>query len=309
MPKYILKRLLLIIPMVLGVAIIVFAIINFIPGDPGRRMLGPMATQEQVDMLNDQLGYHLPFTQKLWNYLRDLVTLDFGNSYQDGAPVFDKILASFPYTLRLAVLQTIAYSIIGITLGVFSAVKQYSALDNIVRVVSITLAAFPGFWVYMIALLVFSLYLGWLPSNGADSWKCYVLPVACSGILSASSLQRLTRTTMLESIRQDFVRTARAKGCAEGTVIWKHAFLNAMLPVLNQVGISFGMMLGGTVITESIFGMPGLGTLIINAVNSKDVPMVMAATVFLAALFCVLVVILDLVTALVDPRVKAKLIK
>lgn len=309
MSKYILKRLLLIIPMILGVAIIVFSIINVIPGDPGRRMLGPMATQEQVDMLNDQLGYHLPFAQKLLNYLRDLVTLNFGNSYQDGTPVFDKILACFPYTLRLAVLQTIAYSIIGVTLGVFSAVKQYSALDNIVRVVSITLAAFPGFWVYMIALLVFSLYLGWLPSNGADSWKCYVLPVACSGILSASSLQRLTRTTMLESIRQDFVRTTRAKGCAEGTVIWKHAFLNAMLPVLNQVGISFGMLLGGTVITESIFGMPGLGTLIINAVNSKDVPMVMAATVFLAALFCVLVVILDLVTALVDPRVKAKLIK
>ncbi len=309
MSKYILKRLLLIIPMILGVAIIVFSIINVIPGDPGRRMLGPMATQEQVDMLNDQLGYHLPFAQKLLNYLRDLVTLNFGNSYQDGTPVFDKILVCFPYTLRLAVLQTIAYSIIGVTLGVFSAVKQYSALDNIVRVVSITLAAFPGFWVYMIALLVFSLYLGWLPSNGADSWKCYVLPVACSGVLSASSLQRLTRTTMLESIRQDFVRTARAKGCAEGTVIWKHAFLNAMLPVLNQVGISFGMLLGGTVITESIFGMPGLGTLIINAVNSKDVPMMMAATVFLAALFCVLVVILDLVTALVDPRVKAKLIK
>lgn len=225
MSKYILKRLLLIIPMILGVAIIVFSIINVIPGDPGRRMLGPMATQEQVDMLNDQLGYHLPFAQKLLNYLRDLVTLNFGNSYQDGTPVFDKILVCFPYTLRLAVLQTIAYSIIGVTLGVFSAVKQYSALDNIVRVVSITLAAFPGFWVYMIALLVFSLYLGWLPSNGADSWKCYVLPVACSGVLSASSLQRLTRTTMLESIRQDFVRTARAKGCAEGTVIWKHAFL------------------------------------------------------------------------------------
>lgn len=309
MSKYIAKRLLLIIPMVLGVAIIVFSINNFIPGDPGRRMLGPMATQEQVDLLNEQLGYHLPFVQKLGNYLWDLVRFDFGNSYQDGAPVLQKILANFPYTLRLAVLQTVAYSIIGVTLGVFSAVKQYSALDNIVRVVSITLAAFPGFWVYMVALLVFSLYLGWLPSSGADSWKCYVLPVACSGILSASSLQRLTRTTMLESIRQDFVRTARAKGCAEGTVIWKHAFLNAMLPVLNQVGISFGMLLGGTVISESIFGMPGLGTLIITAVNSKDVPLVMAATVFLAALFCILVVILDVVTAMVDPRAKAKLMK
>lgn len=309
MSKYVIKRLLLIIPMVLGVAIIVFSIINVIPGDPGRRMLGPMATQEQVDMLNEQLGYHLPFLQRLGNYLVDLIRLDFGNSYQDGVPVIQKLLANFPYTLRLAVLQTVAYSVLGVTLGVFSAVKQYSALDNIVRVVSIALAAFPSFWVYMVALLVFSLYLGWLPSSGADSWKCYVLPVLCSGILSASSLQRLTRTTMLESIRQDFVRTARAKGCAEGTVIWKHAFLNAMLPILNQIGISFGMLLGGTVICESIFGMPGLGTLIITAVNSKDVPMVMAASVFLAALFCVLVVLLDVTTALVDPRAKAKLMK
>lgn len=309
MAKYIAKRLLLIIPMVLGVAIIVFSIINFIPGDPGRRMLGPMATQEQVDLLNMQLGYHLPFLERLFNYMNDLIHLDFGVSYQDGVPVFDKIIANFPYTLRLALLQTVAYSVIGITLGVFSAVKQYTALDNVVRVISITLSAFPGFWVYMVALLVFSLYLGWLPSSGASSWQCYILPVACSGILSASSLQRLTRTTMLESIRQDFVRTARAKGCAEGTVIWKHAFLNAMLPVLNQVGISFGMLLGGTVITESIFGMPGLGTLIITAVNSKDVPMVMAATVFLASLFCLLVVGLDVITALVDPRAKAKLTK
>lgn len=309
MTKYIIKRLLLVIPMVLGVAIIVFSIINAIPGDPGRRMLGPMATQEQVDLLNEQLGYHLPFVQRLGSYLNDLIHLDFGNSYQDGTPVFEKIMHNFPYTLRLAVLQTITYSIIGIALGVFSAVKQYSALDNIVRVVSIALAAFPGFWVYMVALLVLSLYLGWLPSNGADSWQCYILPVGCAGILSASSLQRLTRTTMLESIRQDFVRTARAKGCAEGTVIWKHAFLNAMLPVLNQVGISFGMLLGGTVIVESVFGMPGLGTVIINAVNSKDVPMVMAATVFLAAIFCLLVVLLDVITALVDPRAKAKLTK
>ena len=309
MTKYVIKRLLLIIPIVLGVAIIVFTIINIIPGDPGRRMLGPMATQRQVDLLNDQLGYHLPFYQRLGNYLKDLVRFQFGNSYKDGTPVITKIMNNFPYTLKLAVLQTVLYSIIGITLGVLSAVKQYSALDNIVRVISIALAAFPSFWVYMIALLVFSLYLGWLPSSGADSWLCYVLPVGCAGILSASSLQRLTRTTMLEAIRQDFVRTARAKGCAEGTVIWKHAFLNAMLPVLNQIGISFGMLLGGTVIAESVFGMPGLGTVIITAVNSKDVPMVMAATVFLAAIFCTLVVLLDVITAMVDPRAKAKLTK
>lgn len=309
MTRYIIKRLLLVIPIVLGVTVIVFCIINAIPGNPGRRMLGPMASQEQVDLLNEQLGYTLPFFQRLWNYLVDVVTFNFGTSYQDGTLVMHKIMLNFPYTLKLAVLQTLGYSVIGIGLGVFSAVKQYSIGDNIIRVISIALAAFPGFWVYMIAMLVFSLYLGWLPPSGVDGWTSYIMPVGCAAILSASSLQRLTRTTMLEAIRQDYVRTARAKGCSNETVIWRHAFMNAMLPILNQIGINFGYLLGGTVIAESIFGMPGLGTVIINAVNAKDVPVVMACTIFLAAIFSVLVVLLDLLSALADPRVKAKLVK
>lgn len=309
MTRYIIKRLLLVIPIVLGVTVIVFCIINAIPGDPGRRMLGPMASQEQVDLLNEQLGYTLPFFQRLWDYLVDVVTFNFGISYQDGTLVMHKIMLNFPYTLKLAVLQTLGYSVIGIGLGVFSAVKQYSIGDNIIRVISIALAAFPGFWVYMIAMLVFSLYLGWLPPSGVDGWTSYIMPVGCAAILSASSLQRLTRTTMLEAIRQDYVRTARAKGCSNETVIWRHAFMNAMLPILNQIGINFGYLLGGTVIAESIFGMPGLGTVIINAVNAKDVPVVMACTIFLAAIFSVLVVLLDLLSAIADPRVKAKLVK
>ena len=309
MTRYIIKRLLLVIPIVLGVTVIVFCIINAIPGNPGRRMLGPMASQAQVDLLNEQLGYTLPFFQRLWNYLVDVVTFNFGTSYQDGTLVMHKIMLNFPYTLKLAVLQTLGYSVIGIGLGVFSAVKQYSIGDNIIRVISIALAAFPGFWVYMIAMLVFSLYLGWLPPSGVDGWTSYIMPVGCAAILSASSLQRLTRTTMLEAIRQDYVRTARAKGCSNETVIWRHAFMNARLPILNQIGINFGYLLGGTVIAESIFGMPGLGTVIINAVNAKDVPVVMACTIFLAAIFSVLVVLLDLLSALADPRVKAKLVK
>ena len=309
MTRYIIKRLLLVIPIVLGVTVIVFCIINAIPGNPGRRMLGPMASQAQVDLLNEQLGYTLPFFQRLWDYLVDVVTFNFGTSYQDGTLVMHKIMLNFPYTLKLAVLQTLGYSVIGIGLGVFSAVKQYSIGDNIIRVISIALAAFPGFWVYMIAMLVFSLYLGWLPPSGVDGWTSYIMPVGCAAILSASSLQRLTRTTMLEAIRQDYVRTARAKGCSNETVIWRHAFMNAMLPILNKIGINFGYLLGGTVIAESIFGMPGLGTVIINAVNAKDVPVVMACTIFLAAIFSVLVVLLDLLSALADPRVKAKLVK
>ena len=310
MARYTLKRFLLIIPILLCVVVLVFAIINAIPGDPGRRILGAGASQEQVDLLNEKLGYNLPFFRRLLNYLGNIVTrFDFGQSYQDSQPVMRVIALNFPFTLRLAVLQTLVYSFLGITLGVLSAVRQYTALDNILRVISITLSAFPAFWVYMIAILVFSLYLGWLPSYGVESWQGYVLPVACSAILSASGLQRLTRTTMLETIRQDYVRTARAKGCGELTVIWRHAFLNAILPIINQVGISFGYMLGGTVIAETVFSLPGLGSVVINAINAKDVPLVMGCTIFLAAIFCVLVVLLDLLSAAVDPRVKLKLAK
>ena len=308
MARYTIKRLLLIIPIMLCVIIIVYSIISFIPGDPGRRMLGAGATQEQVDLMNHQLGYDLPFLQRLVRYIGDVVLrFDFGTSWQDSTPVVTVIARNFPYTLRLAVLQTLFYSVIGISLGVLSAVKQYSAVDNILRVISMALAAFPGFWVYMIAILVFSLYLGLVPSNGVSTWQCYILPVACSSILSASGLQRMTRTTMLETIRQDYVRTARAKGCGEMTVIWRHAFLNAVLPIINQVGLSFGAMLGGTVIAETVFAMPGLGSVIINAINAKDVPLVMGCAIFLAVIFCVLVVLLDLLSAAVDPRVKIKL--
>ena len=310
MTRYALKRFLLIVPIIFGVVVIVFTIINIIPGDPAQRILGVGATQEQLDALNHELGYDQPFLTRLATYLKDIVTrFDFGESYQNGQQVFDIIAVNFKYTLLLAVLQTVFYAVIGVTLGVLSAVRQYSVADNIIRVVSVALSAFPGFWVYMLAILLFSLKLGWLPSSGVESWKSYLMPVGCAAVLSASGLQRMTRTTMLESIRQDFVRTARAKGCARGTVIWKHAFLNAMLPVLNQVGTSFGYLLGGTVIAETVFAMPGLGSVIVSAINAKDVPLVMASTIFLSTIFCIIIVFLDLVSAALDPRVKAKFVK
>ncbi len=309
MGRYTIRRFVLVIPLVLCVTIIVFLLINSVPGDPGRKILGMGASEEQVNALNESLGYNRPLTTRLVSYLSGILRMDFGKSYQNGEPVLGILRGSFPYTLKIAVFTTLLYSVLGISLGVLSAVKQYSALDNIVRVVSICLSAFPGFWVYMFSILVFSLYLGWLPSFGVATWQGYILPVAVGGILSASSLQRLTRTTMLESIRADYVRTARAKGLAETQVVWKHAFLNAVLPIINQVGINFGYMLGGTVITESIFTIPGLGTIMINGIMAKDVPIVMGCTVFLSLIFCVLVVLLDVLAAAVDPRVKAKLAK
>ncbi|HIU43952.1 MAG TPA: ABC transporter permease [Candidatus Ventrousia excrementavium] len=308
MLQYIIKRTLMILPILLGVIIIVFTIINAVPGDPGRRILGVSAEQSAVDQLNHELGVDRPFFVRLFDYIKNIVTrFDFGVSYQSMNPVVETLRLNFKYTFKLALLMTVGYVVIGIPLGVLSAVKQYSWIDNITRVTSVTLSAFPSFWFYMMAVIFFSLQLGLFPSGGADSWVHYVLPVGCASILNSSSLQRMTRTTMLETIRQDYVRTARAKGCAKVSIVWKHAFLNAALPIINSVGVGFAGMLGGTVICESVFNMPGLGTVIIKAINAKDVPLVMGCTVLLSTIFCLMVLLIDIVSSLVDPRVRAKL--
>ena len=308
MLQYIIKRTLMIFPILLGVVIIVFTIINAVPGDPGRRILGVSAEQSAVDQLNHELGVDRPFFVRLFDYIKNIVTrFDFGVSYQSMNPVVETLRLNFKYTFKLALLMTVGYVVIGIPLGVLSAVKQYSWIDNITRVTSVTLSAFPSFWFYMMAVIFFSLQLGLFPSGGADSWVHYVLPVGCASILNSSSLQRMTRTTMLETIRQDYVRTARAKGCAKVSIVWKHAFLNAALPIINSVGVGFAGMLGGTVICESVFNMPGLGTVIIKAINAKDVPLVMGCTVLLSTIFCLMVLLIDIVSSLVDPRVRAKL--
>jgi len=307
MHKFILKRLLMVIPLLLGVIIIVFTIVNLIPGDPGRSILGMNAKQEDVDALNHTLGYDQPFLSRMFNYIRDVVTrVEFGNSYTSQKPVMREISANFKYTFRFTILGTLLYVLIGIPIGVMSAIKQYSAGDNIARIMAMFVASFPGFWMGMLGILIFSLKLDWLPSNGVDTWKHYIMPVAVFGISHSAGLLRLTRTTMLEAIRQDYVRTARAKGASARTVIWRHAFRNAMLPLIMTVGVSFGTMMGGTVVLETIFSMPGLGSLALTAIRNKDVPLVMATTIFLATIFCLMVLLVDIVSAFADPRVRAK---
>jgi peptide/nickel transport system permease protein len=307
MAKYTVKRFLFIIPMMLGVILLVFSMINLVPGDPGRTILGITATQEAVDKLNEELGYNRPFLLKLFDYLRGVILrFDFGTSYVSGEATIKLIMTNFEYTFRLAVLCTLSSTLVGIPLGIYAAVKQYSPADNVLRITAMCLNSVPGFWIMLLAILLFCLYLGWLPSHGVDSWRNYVLPVGINALTAGASLMRMTRTIMLETIRQDYVRTARAKGCSERTVNWRHAFLNASLPIITSIGLSFGVMLGGTVIMEDVFSMPGLGGVAMKAVSTKDLPVVMGCTIFLAAIFCVIVVIVDLIGAWVDPRVRAK---
>lgn len=307
MIKYTVKRFLFIIPMLLAVICLVFFLSSLMPGTPGRTILGLAASEEAVEAMNEELGYNQPVIKRLLDYLGNVfLRFDFGKSYKTGESVVKTIMTKFPYTLRLTVWCTLVSTLIGIPLGLYSAIRQYTMADYAIRVTAITLNSMPGFWLSMLAILLFSLQLGWLPPDGVDSWKSYVMPVTINGLTTGAALIRMTRTIMLETIREDYVRTARAKGCSERTVNWKHAFANAALPIVTSVGLSFASMLGGTVVVENVFSIPGLGTVAMSAVNNKDIPVMMGCTIFFAALFSVFVVLIDLVSAWMDPRVRAK---
>ena len=306
MHKYVLKRLILMVPIILGVIFIVFTITSLTPGDPGRMMLGMTASQEAVDKLNEELGFNAPYVVRFAKYLGNIVRGDFGKSYKNNQPVFDEIFARFPTTLKLALASITVTILIGIPLGVLAAVRQYSKLDMISTVSALFIAAVPSFWLALVCILAFSLHLGWFPPNGIGSIAHYVMPTFTLSVVYAASILRMTRTTMLESIRQDYVRTARGKGATPAQVIWRHALKNALLPVVTSMGMSFGGLLGGAVVIEQVFGMPGLGTLLINAIKMKDIPQVMAITIFLATLFCTIMLLVDILYAFIDPRIKAR---
>jgi len=306
MYKYVIKRLLMLIPILLGVVLIVFFIMDLTPGTPGRQILGMQAYQEDVDKLNEELGFNRPFFVRLFDYIFKALQGDFGNSYNSRKPVFTEIFARFPTSFKLAVLGVVSSAMIGIPLGILSAVKQYSLVDSISTTASLFMAAIPGFWLGLMLILLFSLKLKWLPSFGLESWRGFIMPTIMMALPGAAGLLRMTRSTMLETIRQDYVRTARAKGAEEKRVIWVHALKNALLPVITALGIRFGALLGGTVMVESVFSLPGLGAFIVLSIRQKDIPQVMASILFLALLFCLILLIVDLLYAFIDPRIKAK---
>lgn len=306
MYKYVLKRLVLLVPVIFGITLIVFSILQLTPGDPGRLILGNLAPQESVNQLNNELGYNKPLIVKYVNYMTHAVRGDFGVSYRTGIPVANEIIHRFPTTLLLALLTIITAVAIGVPLGILSAVKQYSAIDSISVVLAMLMSAIPGFWLGLMMIILFSIKLGWLPTSGIDSLKSFIMPTLILAIPASAEFLRLTRATMLETISEDYIRTARAKGATERTIIWKHALKNALLPVVTVIGIGFGNLLGGTIIAEAVFSLPGLGSYLLLAIRMKDIPQVMATVIFLATLFCIIMVFVDIAYAFIDPRVKAR---
>lgn len=310
MLNYALKRILLIIPTLLGVVLIIFLIMSLTPGDPASIILSGNVTQEQIDALNHELGYDQPVVVQFGNFVKNIVLhFDFGTSYQTKKPVINEILKRFPTTVTLAVSAMIMSALIGISLGVLSAVKQYSLLDTSMTVACMLLAAIPAFWLGMVMILNFGLKMKILPVMGVSTWKGFVMPTITLSLVQGSAIMRLMRTTMLETIRADYIRTARAKGAPERSVIWSHALNNALLPVITVIGSNFGALLGGAVVCETVFTIPGLGSYLVNAIRMKDTPVATGCTLFIAAMFCFVVLLVDILYAFIDPRVKAKYTK
>lgn len=307
MLKYVIRRTLLIIPILLAVIFIVFVILELTPGTPGRVLLGALATQEEVDLLDQKLGTDRPFLERYFDYIRNiLVNFDFGNSYRTKKPVVDELLVRFPYTLKLALMAVLGSSLIGIPIGVLMAAKRNMLIDRSVNILAMMFAAIPSFVLALGLIYIFAVRLDWLPSYGAKSWEHYILPMVTLILPSTVTRMRLARTTMLEAIRQEYVTMARSKGIPESRVIFVHALKNSLIPLITSILTSFSAMLGGAIILENVFGFPGLGSYIITGINTKDAPTVLASTTFLATIFCLTSLLLDIIYAFVDPRVRER---
>lgn len=306
MLKYILKRLLLLIPVIVGISFIIFSIMQLTPGDPAREILGDNAAQEAVDALREEMGLNDPFLLQYGRYMWKAVRGDFGTSYQTGQSVMKQILERFPTTIYLAIGATLVAIIIGVPVGLISAVKQYSLMDDISTIFSMVLTAIPNFWLGLVLMLALSLKLKWFPAYGATSLKHFVLPWITLSCMTLAVLIRMTRSSMLEVIRQDYIRTARAKGAKERRIVFRHALRNALLPVITVIGTQLSVQLGGAIIVETVFSIPGLGTMIISGIKTKDIPVVMGGVMFIALVGGLVNLIVDIMYAYIDPRLKSR---
>ncbi|MBS6646673.1 MAG: ABC transporter permease [Clostridiaceae bacterium] len=311
MLRYIGKRLLWMIPIVLGVTILVFTMMTFCPGDPAEIILGTTATEADLVAKRVELGLDKPFIVRLATYMSDVfIHFDFGKSWITNVDIISTIMDRMPRTLTLTVVTLLVAFGLGIPLGIMAATHQNRWQDHVSMVLALIGVAIPNFWLALLLVLLFSVKLGWLPAMGIGTGiaglKYYILPAIanCAGALA--NCARQTRSSMLDVIRADYITTARSKGVPENAVIVKHALKNALIPIITMMGTAFGRLLGGAMIIETIFTIPGMGTYIIGAVNNRDYPIVQGGTIILAISFSLMMLLIDLLYAAVDPRIKAQ---
>lgn len=307
--KYICKRIVIMPIILIAASVLIFLMINLTPYDPATQLLPADYTQEQLADLHAELGLDKPLLVQYGNWLIKAVQGDFGTSWQNRAPVWNDFGPRIPKSLTIAGLTILITMLIGLPLGILCAVKQYSFLDNLVNTLCKFLASFPQFMVGLILMYIFAVRMRVLPSMGFSSWKHAVLPVVTLCLTEIATYVRITRSSVLDCIRQDYVRTARSKGATERVVIWRDVLKNAMLPLITMTGTEFAKLIGGAVVIENVFSIPGVGSKVVQAINTKDIPTMMVCIVFLAALFVILTLVMDIVYTIVDPRLKSVLIK
>ena len=307
MLRYIVRRVLFLIPVLLGVAFCVFTLLYLTPGDPARMVLGDLATEEAVQEFRNREGLNDPFLVQFGNYIWKAVTQgDIGRSYVTKRSVAQEVLAAFPATLKLSALAMVIAILVGLPCGILSAIKQYSLFDTVTMIFAMIGLSMPVFWLGLLLILLFSVHLRWLPSSGFGTFKAMILPAVSLSAQAISMVTRMTRSSMLEVIRADYIRTARAKGQKESVVIWVHALHNALIPVVTLCGLQFGHLLAGAILTESIFAIPGIGRLMVTSIMQRNYPVVQGGVLFIAIAFSIVNLLVDLVYAYIDPRIKAQ---
>lgn len=304
MAKYVLKRLLLLIPVVIGITFFIYVIMSVAPGDPARLILGENATLEEIEAKRIELGLDKPLVLRYINYMGGVLRGDLGISWYSGYNVMKEFLSRLPNTITLGLLSNLITVCIGIPLGILAAQHQYGAIDYVTLVIAMLFASMPAFWFGLMAQIYLSINLRWFPATGAGDLYHFILPAITLATGGLAGQVRLTRTSILEVNKLDYVRTARSKGCTENQIVLHHVLRNALLPVITSVGGHFATILGGAIVTESVFAIPGVASLMINAVKARDVPVVMGVIVFISVFVGVVNLVVDLCYALVDPRVK-----
>lgn len=302
--KSLLRRLAILLPTVLGVVTLIFFLIHFIPGDPVELMLGETASRGDLERLRTDLGLDRPVAEQFGNFLLGLVRGDLGESFFYRKPVRQVILDKLPATLELAAAAMLLALVIALPLGIVAAVRKDSLADRGAMLASLVGISMPNFWLGPLLIILFSIKLGWLPVSGREGPASLILPAVTLGTALAALLSRMTRSAMLDVLGEDYLRTARAKGLSERAVIVKHALGNALLPVLTIVGLQFGALLSGAIITENVFAWPGIGTLLIQAINARDYPLVQGCVLVISLGYVAANFLTDLLYSLSDPRVK-----
>lgn len=305
--QYIIKRILWLIPILLGVSFIVFTIMYLSPGDPVTMILGEGATEQAYETLRVEMGLDRSFLGQFFGYISGVIfEQDLGRSYVSNRVVLDEILVRLPNTIKLASWSILFASLIGVPLGVISATRPYSKLDNVVMFISLIGVSIPTFWFALLLIILFTSTLGWLPATGFTTWQHMIMPVFALASSSMGTISRITRSSMMDVLDQDYIRTSQAKGVSDGRIIFQHALRNALIPVVTVIGLQFGALLGGAVLTETIFSINGLGTMMVNAIRTRDAMVVQGGVLFIAFIFTLVNLSVDILYAYIDPRIRSQ---